>query len=365
MASNSNTPAPMSSASSTTAAQTPSPVASVAELKLEPIKSAAPHDATTEDEIMRVLSKRRSSHAPSEDHEIEHLLSTIFGQSRQAGSEEEKTRHTGVVFRNLTVSGEGLGASLQPTNSDLLLGPLRGIKNLLSGNAFRKPPVRTLLNDFTGCVKPSEMLLVLGRPGSGCSTFLKVIGNQRSGFVSVDGDVRYGGTPAKEMAKNFRGEVLYNPEEDLHYATLTVRETLTFALKTRTPGKESRAEGESRATYVREFLRVVSKLFWIEHTLDTRLGNAIVRGVSGGEKKRVSIAEAMVTKASCQCWDNSTKGLDASTAMEYVSSLRSLTNMAGISTLVALYQAGESLYDLFDKVIVIDQGRCVYFGPTG
>jgi ABC-type multidrug transport system ATPase subunit len=110
---------------------------------------------------------------------------------------------------------------------------------------------------------------------------------------------------------------------------------------------------------------VVSKLFWIEHTLDTRLGNAIVRGVSGGEKKRVSIAEAMVTKASCQCWDNSTKGLDASTAMEYVSSLRSLTNMARISTLVALYQAGESLYDLFDKVIVIDQGKCVYFGPTG
>jgi ATP-binding cassette subfamily G (WHITE) protein 2 (SNQ2) len=98
--------------------------------------------------------------------------------------------------------------------------------------------------------------------------------------------------------------------------------------------------------------------------LDTKLGSNIVRGVSGGEKKRVSIAEAMITKASCQCWDNSTKGLDASTALEYVSSLRALTNMARISTSVALYQAGESLYDLFDKVLLIDGGRCAYFGPT-
>jgi ABC-type multidrug transport system ATPase subunit len=109
---------------------------------------------------------------------------------------------------------------------------------------------------------------------------------------------------------------------------------------------------------------VVTKLFWIEHTLGTKVGNEMIRGVSGGEKKRVSIAEAMVTKASVQSWDNSTKGLDASTALEYVQSLRSLTNMAQISTAVALYQAGESLYDLFDKVLLIHEGRCCYFGPT-
>ncbi|KAK6397723.1 hypothetical protein LTR65_004971 [Meristemomyces frigidus] len=132
----------------------------------------------------------------------------------------------------------------------------------------------------------------------------------------------------------------------------------------KTPGKESRNEGESAKGYVANFLRSVVKLFWIEHTLGTKVGNEYVRGVSGGEKKRVSIAEAMITKASIQCWDNSTRGLDASTALEYVESLRSLTNMAHISTAVALYQAGESLYDCFDKVILLDQGRCAYFGPT-
>lgn len=98
--------------------------------------------------------------------------------------------------------------------------------------------------------------------------------------------------------------------------------------------------------------------------MHTKVGNEFVRGVSGGEKKRVSIAEAMITRASTQCWDNSTRGLDASTALEYVQSLRSLTNMAHISTAVALYQAGESLYDLFDKVILLDEGKCLYYGPV-
>ena len=208
------------------------------------------------------------------------------------------------------------------------------------------------------------MLLVLGRPGSGCSTFLKVLANQRFGYESIEGDVTYGGTDAKTMAKHYRGEILYNPEDDLHYATLNVKNTLKFALETRTPGKASRNEGESRKDYVKEFLRVVTKLFWIEHTLNTKVGDEYVRGVSGGEKKRVSIAEAMITRASTQCWDNSTRGLDASTALEYVQSLRSLTNMARISTSVALYQAGESLYDLFDKVILIDEGKCLYYGSS-
>tara|TARA_R110002003_G_scaffold357_5_gene19117 strand:- start:4659 stop:8123 length:3465 start_codon:yes stop_codon:yes gene_type:complete len=90
--------------------------------------------------------------------------------------------------------------------------------------------------------------------------------------------------------------------------------------------------------------------------MNTKVGNELIRGVS--------IAEAMITKASVQAWDNSTRGLDASTALEYVQSLRSLTNMAQISTAVALYQAGESLYDLFDKVLLIHEGRCCYFGPA-
>lgn len=164
---------------------------------------------------------------------------------------------------------------------------------------------------------------------------MKVLGNQRFGYESIDGDVVYGGTDARTMLKKYRGEMLYNPEDDLHYATLSVKRTLSFAIQCKTPGKESRNEGESPQEYLNSFLQAVVKLFWIEHTLGTKVGNEHVRGVSGGEKKRVSIAEAMITKASTQCWDNSTRGLDASTALEYVESLRSLTNMTHISTAVS------------------------------
>lgn len=328
----------------------------------------------TEDDLFRVLSRRRTNasgvtaqQTEEENEEIEKLLSRMFGKARQEHSEEEKTRHSGVIFRNLTVKGVGLGAMLQPTVGDIFLGLPRTIKNLLTKGpkaASSKPPVRELLSDFNGCVRPGELLLVLGRPGSGCTTFLKTFCNQRSGFEAVEGDVSYGGTDAERMNKDYRGEVIYNPEDDLHYATLSVRRTLRFALQTRTPGKESRLEGESRTDYVNEFLRVVTKLFWIEHTLGTKVGDEFVRGVSGGERKRVSIAEAMITRASVQGWDNSSRGLDASTALEYVQSIRAMTNMAHTSTAVSLYQAGESLYELSDKVLLIDGGQCLYYGPS-
>jgi len=85
-------------------------------------------------------------------------------------------------------------------------------------------------------------------------------------------------------------------------------------------------------------------------------------GVSGGERKRVSIAETLATKSTVVAWDNSTRGLDASTAFDYANSLRIMTDISNRTTLVTLYQAGEGIYDLMDKVLVIDEGRMIYQG---
>ena len=105
-------------------------------------------------------------------------------------------------------------------------------------------------------------------------------------------------------------------------------------------------------------------MFNIEHTHDTFVGNQFIRGISGGERKRVSIAEMMIT-SSCVCaWDNSTRGLDASTALDYAKSLRIMTNIYKTTTFVSLYQASENIYQNFDKVLVIDAGREVFFGPA-
>ena len=102
----------------------------------------------------------------------------------------------------------------------------------------------------------------------------------------------------------------------------------------------------------------------ISHTAQTLVGDAFVRGISGGERERVSIAEMMTTRARVQSWDNSTRGLDASTALDLVKSMRVMTDVLSQTTFVSLYQAGEGIYGLFDKVLVIDKGHQVYFGPT-
>jgi ATP-binding cassette subfamily G (WHITE) protein 2 (SNQ2) len=219
-----------------------------------------------------------------------------------------------------------------------------------------------ILKNFKGVVKPGEMVLVLGKPGSGCTTFLKVISNQRYGYTKVDGNVLYGPFDSDFFEKRYRGEAVYCEEDENHHPTLTVGQTLDFALETKLPGK--RPGGISRKDFKEKVINLMLKMFNIEHTRNTIVGNPFVRGVSGGERKRVSIAETMITGASLMSWDNSTRGLDASTAVDYARSLRVLTNIYKTTTFVSLYQASENIYKCFDKVLVIDSGRQVYFGPA-
>ncbi len=96
---------------------------------------------------------------------------------------------------------------------------------------------------------------------------------------------------------------MYCPEDDVHFPTLTVKQTLAFAAKTRAPQKSARFAGYSRDNYVENLTGVTSTVFGLRHVQDTKVGNAAIRGVSGGEKKRVSIAEALATRAKIGCWD--------------------------------------------------------------
>ena len=200
------------------------------------------------------------------------------------------------------------------------------------------------------------MMLVLGRPGAGCSTFLRAISNNRESFVEVNGEVTYGSISAEKQKKMYRGEVNYNPEDDLHFATLNVWQTFIFALMTKTR-KKAKAEIPIIAS-------ALMKMFGISHTQYTLVGDEYVRGISGGERKRVSIAETLASKSTVICWDNSTRGLDASTALDYTKSLRIMTDVSNRTTLVTLYQAGEGIYELMDKVLVIDEGRQIFMGSA-
>ena len=274
----------------------------------------------------------------------------------------ESTKKVGVVFKNLTVKGVGSSVATVRTLPQAIVGTFGpDLARFLSAwvPLFRmtnSSPTRDLIRDFTGVIRPGEMMLVLGRPGAGCSTFLRAIANDRGSFLGVDGEVLYGGIPANKMDKRFRGEVVYNAEDDRHLPALTVGQTLDFALSTKTKKRER----GNIDLIVNSFL----KMFAMPHTKNTQVGDEYTRGVSGGERKRVSIAETLATKSTVTCWDNSTRGLDASTALDYAKSLRIMTDVSDRTTLTTLYQAGEGIYDLMDKVLVIDEGRMLYQGPA-
>ncbi|KAI9744799.1 MAG: hypothetical protein M1818_001724 [Claussenomyces sp. TS43310] len=285
-------------------------------------------------------------------------VKTLIGISSR-DPERYPQRVAGVSFRDLNVHGFGVPTDYQKTfgNYPLEIG---GLFDKLAGRGKTKIQI---LRDFDGIVKSGEMLVVLGRPGSGCSTFLKTVAGETNGFhVDERTEINYQGIPMKTMHKDFRGECIYQAEVDVHFPQLTVGQTLAFAAEARAPN--NRFPGVSRPQYAEHMRDVVMAIFGLSHTINTKVGNDFIRGVSGGERKRVSIAEAALGGSPLQCWDNSTRGLDSATALEFVKTLRLSTELGGSAAIVAIYQASQSIYDVFDKVTVLYEGRQIYFGKT-
>lgn len=164
------------------------------------------------------------------------------------------------------------------------------------------------------------------------------------------------------MHKYFRGEAIYTAEVDVHFPMLSVSDTLTFAARARAP--RNVPGGLSKNEWADHLRDVVMATFGISHTKNTRVGNDFIRGVSGGERKRVTIAEAALSGAPLQCWDNSTRGLDSANAIEFCKTLRISTELGGTAACVAIYQAPQAAYNVFDKAIVLYEGRQIFFGKT-
>ncbi|OJZ80600.1 hypothetical protein ASPFODRAFT_147512 [Aspergillus luchuensis CBS 106.47] len=263
-------------------------------------------------------------------------------------------KHLTLTWQHLKVLGEPAGDSLVDTIWSSA-NPLEYIRALRTNKESR-----VLINDFTGQVKPGEMMLVVGRPGSGCTTFLKALANQRKPFTGVEGDVTYGTLDWKE-ALHYRQQIIFNSEEDEHFPTLTVGQVMNFSLKNKTP--KTRPGTMTKKEFANGYKSSILRALGIDHTHDTLVGNEYVRGVSGGERKRVSIAECLAGQGPIQFWDNSTRGLDASTALDFTKALRSLARREGKTILATFYQPGNGIFDQFDKVLLIDRGLCLYYGP--
>ncbi len=280
-----------------------------------------------------------------------------------------KRNHLGVAFKDLTISGVISESDYCHTVADAPLVVVQLLRKLLGREPERSV---NILQDVEGVIRSGQMLAVLGRPGSGCSTLLKTLAGDvgglsvgRTSFISYEGNnpmslllferlTNPKGVSQRDIRRKFRRECIYTAEHDVHFPELTIGETLAFASATQFPKHSSSAEAKT------EF---ALNVFNLAGSADTKIGNEIIRGISGGEKKRVTIAEALSGEASLQCWDNSTRGMDSGTALKVIKHFRSLSKNQGTTMVVSLYQASQEALDEFDLVTVLYQGRQIYFGP--
>ena len=317
------------------------------------------HKAQSNKPIRRLASVAQNDEAVNPMSPNFNLKKWLYAAMNDTNLQGDRDHDLGVIFRKLNVYGSGAALQYQETVTSLFVGPFRLLFNLFKPKA----PRRHILHDFDGILKSGELLLVLGRPGSGCSTFLKSLCGELHGLqVGKDTVVHYNGIPQRRMVKQFKGEVVYNQEVDRHFPRLTVGQTLEFAAATRTP--EHRFAGMSRSEFAKHVTQVVMAMFGLTHTYNTFVGDDFVRGVSGGERKRVSIAEMALSGAPLAAWDNSTRGLDSATALKFVAALRLLSDVTGSAHAVAAYQASQSIYDIFDKVILLYEGHEIYYGSA-
>ncbi|VEU23683.1 DEKNAAC104927 [Brettanomyces naardenensis] len=295
------------------------------------------------------------------DFDLKRVLNFMANGSSEQGVKQKKTD---VVYEELTVIGKNTAAAVVKDVGSVFLPFMVKLKakwkheKQLDLSTMSK--TREIIRGVTGYAPIGTMTLVLGRPGSGCSTFLKAIGGETQTYIGVEGDVSYNGIPRNAMLREFKSHLIYVPELDEHFPYLTVEQTLKFAIGCKTPSV--RVGNVSRSDYISTIKDLYTVLFGLNHVEKTLVGNDFVRGISGGQRKRVSIAEAMATRGTVYCYDNATRGLDASTALEFVEALRTSTNITQSTALVTAYQASENIYQLFDYVTVLYLGRQIYFG---
>ncbi|KAL2060519.1 hypothetical protein VTL71DRAFT_9160 [Oculimacula yallundae] len=286
----------------------------------------------------------------------------LVDQSSQAfrlGSGNPSHRYA--IFKDIKVWGSDSESESEylETITNIFLQPFALIYKAIS---HKKPVDKMILYGIDGFVAEGEMLLALGRPGSGCTTLFKTLAGHTDTFNGWSGDVSYFGVDVEEAKLGLRGDLVYNAEADVHFPTLNVLSTLEFAVQAKTSTKGIRHPAGLHK--VESFTEKLLQIFGLEATRYTLVGNDLIRGVSSGERKRVSLAEILSTNARITLWDNSTQGLDATNSLRFGTALSTYVKSGHNIALAALYQASDDLVNMFDKIILLHEGRQIFFGTV-
>lgn len=308
--------------------------------------------AIEQDNVIGTASITTISRSPSHSNNPANR-SSISSDSMRAVSpclDESATPPSPARFSTLHGSLRPVTLKFEDVTYSIKSSPsVQGISNTCFSPESPKQ-TRMVLNGVTGVVRPGELLAMLGPSGSGKTTLLTAVAG-RSPDGSVSGSITYNGQPFSSTMKRKVGFVT---QDDVLYPHLTVFETLAYAAVLRLPRKLTKEEK------IQQTEMVVLEL-GLTKCRNTIIGGPLLRGISGGERKRVSIGQEMLVNPSLLLLDEPTSGLDSTTALRIVSTLRGLAR-GGRTVITTIHQPSGRLYRMFDKLVVLLDGCPIYSG---
>ncbi|OEL30546.1 ABC transporter G family member 36 [Dichanthelium oligosanthes] len=246
-----------------------------------------------------------------------------------------------VRFENLEAEAEvRVGSSGLPTVLNSIVNTVEEAANALHLLPSRKRTM-PILQDVSGIIKPRRMTLLLGPPGSGKTTLLLALAGRLDKDLKVTGKVTYNGHEMMEFVPE--RTAAYISQHDLHIGEMTAS-----------------AMGGQEANVVTDY---ILKILGLEICADTMVGDEMLRGISGGQRKRVTTGEMLVGPAKALFMDEISTGLDSSTTFQIVNSLRQSIHILGGTAVISLLQPAPETYNLFDDIILLSDGQVVYQGP--
>ncbi|GAA6011275.1 hypothetical protein JCM10207_008284 [Rhodosporidiobolus poonsookiae] len=223
-----------------------------------------------------------------------------------------------------------------------------------SGLSYDLPNGRRVLDSITGSVQPGEIMAVLGASGAGKSTFLDLLA-RKAKRGSVSGEILVNGRKVPDT--EYRRVVGFVDQEDTLMGTLTVYETVLYSALLRLPKDMSFEDKRMRTLETMHELGILG-------IRDSRIGESGHRSISGGEKRRVSIACELVTSPSILFLDEPTSGLDSYNAFNVVESLVQLARNYKRTVVFTIHQPQSNIVALFDKLVLLAKGKVVYSGKA-
>ncbi|KAJ7520684.1 hypothetical protein O6H91_19G017200 [Diphasiastrum complanatum] len=209
---------------------------------------------------------------------------------------------------------------------------------------------QTLLHDLTGYAEPGNVTAIMGPSGSGKTTLLDALAGRLAPNATMRGEIKLNGAKAKLTY----GIAAYLTQEDTLIGTLTVRETILFSAQLRLPDKmpmhEKKAMVESTIIEM-----------GLQDCADTPIGNWHLRGLSGGERRRVSIALEILLRPRLLFLDEPTSGLDSASAFFVTQALKNLA-LDGHTVIASIHQPSSDVFELFDNLFLLSGGKTIYFG---